>query len=469
MSLRVLLADESPSIKKAFDLALKDFAVTVQTVHQGTDVLELYNSFKPDICFLDVLLPKKNGYDACVDIKQNIQNPTPVVLMWSNFMEVDEDKFNACKAEARIEKPFETKTLREIVLKYVHKTKNNIISEFLEPIDDKNSAQKTETSQGQNLEALGASAAAAVPALKDEVETDTPEPLSDNNLPDLPNIDDLVTSTQVEPEQSFEALADTEFSPSSEDNTSEDDDDFFGGLELSDTEENGSDDLENFQMEPLESFDAFENSDPEENNDSEDEAFGEFNFDPLPEPNSSTQVETNFESPSENSLTELSALEETPGDQAIGNQSFSEDMEDTDPSLLNDDLELPPPNLESAIAVSENSNTDLKSFDESEDETTEPSVVVAEAPIISPPPPPSFNAKEEVEAEVSEEAPSSSEKSFNLNSELTKEELKRLVMAQSKDIIESVVWEVVPELAKEMIKKEIERLTGELNPNEEIR
>jgi len=53
--------------------------------------------------------------------------------------------------------------------------------------------------------------------------------------------------------------------------------------------------------------------------------------------------------------------------------------------------------------------------------------------------------------------------------QLSKEELKRLILAQSKDIIESVVWDVVPELAKEMIQKEINRLTGEVQIESDLR
>jgi CheY-like chemotaxis protein len=132
MALRVLLADESSTIKKVFQLALQDFAVEVRPVNVGVDVAPVARSFNPDIIFADVLLQKRSGYDVAAEIKQdaglkNIQ----VVLMWSGFMELDEDKFQACMANAQLEKPFDVSALRKLVGELVPRTKDQRISQFL--------------------------------------------------------------------------------------------------------------------------------------------------------------------------------------------------------------------------------------------------------------------------------------------------------------------------------------------------
>ena len=54
MALRVLLADESTTIKKVMQLALQEFAVEVKAVRSGLDVSEVARSFSPDIVFADV-------------------------------------------------------------------------------------------------------------------------------------------------------------------------------------------------------------------------------------------------------------------------------------------------------------------------------------------------------------------------------------------------------------------------------
>lgn len=132
MALRVLLADESGTIKKVFQLALQDFAVEVQPVNMGLDVVNVAKRFKPDIVFADVLLQKKNGYDVSSDIKHDADlNKTPVVLMWSGFMELDEDKYQASQADGHLEKPFDVKALRTLINDLVPKTKNQKLSGFL--------------------------------------------------------------------------------------------------------------------------------------------------------------------------------------------------------------------------------------------------------------------------------------------------------------------------------------------------
>jgi DNA-binding response OmpR family regulator len=132
MALRVLLGDESSTIKKVFQLALQDFAVEVRPVNIGLDVVSVATSFKPDIVFIDVLLQKKNGYDVSAELKQNaaLKN-IPVVLMWSGFMELDEDKFQISMANARLEKPFDVGALRKLVSDLVPRTKDQKVSQYL--------------------------------------------------------------------------------------------------------------------------------------------------------------------------------------------------------------------------------------------------------------------------------------------------------------------------------------------------
>ncbi len=132
MALRVLLADESSTIKKVFQLALQDFAVEVRPVNVGVDVVPVAMTFKPDIIFADVLLQKRSGYDVAAEIKQDatLKN-VPVVLMWSGFMELDEDKFQACMANAQLEKPFDVAQLRKLVTDLVPRTQTQRLSQFL--------------------------------------------------------------------------------------------------------------------------------------------------------------------------------------------------------------------------------------------------------------------------------------------------------------------------------------------------
>lgn len=132
MALRVLLADESPTIKKVFQLALQDYAVDVTSVGVGIDVVPVARQFKPDIIFCDILLQKRNGYDVCAEIKNDQQlRSLPVILMWSSFMELDQDKTQAARADGDLQKPFEVQDLRQIVNQFVAKTRQQRLGGFL--------------------------------------------------------------------------------------------------------------------------------------------------------------------------------------------------------------------------------------------------------------------------------------------------------------------------------------------------
>jgi two-component system, cell cycle response regulator len=126
MGLKVLLADESTSIKKAFQLALSDYGVEVKSVPSGLDVLSVSLDFMPDIIFADVLLTKKSGYEVCKEVKSHpLLASTPFILMWSHFMEFDTNLATQAGFTDKIEKPFDTETLRLKVNTYVGKTKKH--------------------------------------------------------------------------------------------------------------------------------------------------------------------------------------------------------------------------------------------------------------------------------------------------------------------------------------------------------
>lgn len=133
MALRVLLADESVTIKKVIQLALQDFAVEVKAVPVGLEVLEVAKAFQPDLVFADVLLQKRSGYEVCRDLKAEPQTAAiPVVLMFSAFMELDQAQLDECGADGRLEKPFEVENLRSLVLQLVPRTRSQRLATFLE-------------------------------------------------------------------------------------------------------------------------------------------------------------------------------------------------------------------------------------------------------------------------------------------------------------------------------------------------
>lgn len=148
MALRVLLADESTTIKKVIQLALQDLGVDVKSVHSGLEVIEVAKQYQPNIIMADVLLQKRSGYDVCADIKADPSlSQIPVILLWSSFMEIDERAYQNSKANDRLEKPFEVDDLRKMVQKYTQNKADtgSKLSGFLK----KPAATNPENSQSQ--------------------------------------------------------------------------------------------------------------------------------------------------------------------------------------------------------------------------------------------------------------------------------------------------------------------------------
>lgn len=132
MALRILLADESLNVKKNLQIALQDFGVDVKTLLSGEEVMPAIKIFKPEIIFLDILLAKINGYDICAQIKNHPDyRHIPVILIWSNFMHIDEAKAKQCRSDSTLEKPFEKDSIRRLVQHFVPKTTNQNLNEFL--------------------------------------------------------------------------------------------------------------------------------------------------------------------------------------------------------------------------------------------------------------------------------------------------------------------------------------------------
>ncbi len=132
MALRVLLADESSTIKKAIQMALAEFAVDVKSVPSGLDVLTVALTYQPDVVLADVLLTKKNGYEVCHELKADpMTKAVPVILMWSSFMQIDQAQVKKVRADGILEKPFDTETLRKLIEKFVPKTNSFPLNGFL--------------------------------------------------------------------------------------------------------------------------------------------------------------------------------------------------------------------------------------------------------------------------------------------------------------------------------------------------
>jgi CheY-like chemotaxis protein len=95
-------------------------------------VLSVAKDFRPDFILCDTVLPKKDGFTVCKELKNDsLLKSIPVILIYSGFVGIQKEKILEAKANGTLEKPFEAEQLRSLVNQFVNKTNNQKISEFL--------------------------------------------------------------------------------------------------------------------------------------------------------------------------------------------------------------------------------------------------------------------------------------------------------------------------------------------------
>lgn len=112
MGNRLLLADDSITIQKvvAIIFANEEFELTV--VDNGNAALEKARELRPDVMLVDALMPGKTGYEVCTEIRRDPNlSSVPILLLVGAFEPLDEDKARDCGADSSISKPFESQQL----------------------------------------------------------------------------------------------------------------------------------------------------------------------------------------------------------------------------------------------------------------------------------------------------------------------------------------------------------------------
>jgi len=86
----ILLVDDSPTERKMMQQALQDKGYNLVAANDGEEALEKIAQQKPDVVLLDVILPKKNGFQVCREIKSSpaTQN-VKVILVTSKTQATD--------------------------------------------------------------------------------------------------------------------------------------------------------------------------------------------------------------------------------------------------------------------------------------------------------------------------------------------------------------------------------------------
>lgn len=112
MHAKILVADESPTIHKIVAMAFENEGITVEGISRGEHALEYMEEFQPDIVLADIHLPGTDGYQLCRQIKDNPSfGNVRVILLTSDFEDIDKAELEISRADDFISKPFKTEEI----------------------------------------------------------------------------------------------------------------------------------------------------------------------------------------------------------------------------------------------------------------------------------------------------------------------------------------------------------------------
>lgn len=104
---RVLVVDDEPHLIKSLTFVLSKEGYEVDSATNGEEALEKIRQSKPNLVFLDVMMPKKNGYDVCREIKADpALNDVYIIMLTAKGQAVDKAKAFESQADEFISKPF---------------------------------------------------------------------------------------------------------------------------------------------------------------------------------------------------------------------------------------------------------------------------------------------------------------------------------------------------------------------------
>src|SRR5512144_3386017 len=118
--LKVLVIDDSKTIRRTAETLLAKEGCEVFTAVDGFDALSKIADHRPDIIFVDIMMPRLDGYQTCALIKKNARfQGTPVIMLSSKDGLFDRARGRMVGSDQYLTKPFTKESLLKAVATHV--------------------------------------------------------------------------------------------------------------------------------------------------------------------------------------------------------------------------------------------------------------------------------------------------------------------------------------------------------------
>ena len=106
-ALKVMVIDDSKTIRKSAESLLTKEGCEVVTANDGFEALAKIAEHRPDLIFVDIMMPRLDGYQTCALIKNNrLFKSTPVIMLSSKDSIFDKARGKIVGSEQYLTKPF---------------------------------------------------------------------------------------------------------------------------------------------------------------------------------------------------------------------------------------------------------------------------------------------------------------------------------------------------------------------------
>ena len=120
LNVKVMVIDDSKTIRRSAETLLKKVGCEVITAIDGFEALAKITEHKPDIIFVDIMMPRLDGYQTCALIKNNQTfKATPVIMLSSKDSIFDRARGRIVGSEKYLTKPFSKEDLINAITTHV--------------------------------------------------------------------------------------------------------------------------------------------------------------------------------------------------------------------------------------------------------------------------------------------------------------------------------------------------------------
>jgi twitching motility two-component system response regulator PilG len=117
--IRVLVIDDSNTIRRSAEMFLRQAGFEVILAEDGFDALAKISDHQPQVIFVDIMMPRLDGYQTCTLIKQNpLLKSTPVIMLSSKDGVFDRARGRLAGSDRYLTKPFTKEGLIDAVKEY---------------------------------------------------------------------------------------------------------------------------------------------------------------------------------------------------------------------------------------------------------------------------------------------------------------------------------------------------------------